>query len=322
MPLHLAAPSALPESAADAAALTLALAMQLHQACHDAVVMARLWQQHARRGAPGAQRVLLWKEAAPVSWALHAGAPARLMACTWLDLARQGPWLLELPHGVRGTLDNSWLAPLGRFGAQRAGAAPGRYLLLAPAQDVLAPPGVTVVRSSTHGAWLTLQCDSEASADANAEDDPATALPADLRDAPAGLALARLAALQLRPHSPAARHTPLALVERIAQRGHWPGLADERFFTELARLVAHEGTAALAPPVRDQLARIGIRAGQPFVPDEALRQLLAMAALQALQGHASLAGSDPFAAAAGPPAPEMAPRWQRAFVPAASGLEG
>jgi len=320
MPLHPAAPRARPDSVADAAALTLAQATQLHQACHAAVAMARLWQQHARHGATGAQRVLLWKEAAPASWAVAAAAPASLMACTWLDLARQGPWLLDLPHGVRGTLHDSWLAPLGRLAARPSRPETGRYLLLAPAQDVLAPAGVTVLRSATRGAWLTLQCDSDAGGD---EDERVPVELDELRDVPAGRALARLAALQLRPHSPGVPHARLAFVERLAPRGPWQGLADERFFSELARLVAREGTAALAPDVRDQLARVGIRAGQPFAPGEGLRRLLAAAA-QAAQRRTSLSDDLSFGAAAKlstagmTPVAQQVPRWQRAFVAAAS----
>ena len=286
----------------------LSHAVTLHHAHHAAVAMARLWRQHARRGAAGAQRVLVWKEAAGGPTAC---APASVTACARIDLDLHGPWLLDLPDGAWGLLDDGWLRPVGRLNA--VGDPHRRYLLVGPAQDVAAPADATVLRSATRGAWLTLRLD--------ADGDDALRL-SDGQGAPAGAALARLAALRLRPQSPAARRVPLAFVERLAQRRPWPGLADARFFAELARLAALESYAGLSANAIDDLAQIGIRPGRPFAPDDALRALLGAAAARAM-GAARAARSDsPLRAPAQAHAMRLAPaaaavpmqRWQRAFA--------
>jgi hypothetical protein len=171
----------------------------------------------------------------------------------FLDLAADGPTVVEIPPHVLGVLDDFWfryLTDLGMVGPDRG--AGGRYLVLPPGDTTTAAPADHhLVRSTTATVWFMVRV-------LGGVDD--------------------LHAVRTYPLAAADDPPPMTYLD-ITERPHNTVHAnDATFYDEIATLVDEEPGEALDPERAGQLAALGIRKGHPFAPDERLRRILDEAA--------------------------------------------
>ncbi len=177
---------------------------------------------------------------------------------TWgfLDLEKDGPTVVEVPPGVLGVFNDMYfryIADIGAAGEDKGQG--GKYLVLPPGYEGDAPKGYFVVRSKTYGVWNFMRGYVESGVDE---------------------ATARIEN-NLKVYSLSKEDAPPTM-----EFVNMSGLADYKtippndfsFYESLDRLVQSEPIGWLDPETAGLVASIGIVKGQPFSPDDRMRQLL------------------------------------------------
>jgi hypothetical protein len=232
--------------------LTFHRAVDVYQYNAEAVAMFRFRAGLANSGVRQASQVVIWKTTLE--------AAENVYASNFLDL-KKGPIVVEVPAGVAGMLDDMWQRPVGDVG--RAGpdkGKGGKYLLLPPGdehEDLRRRPGYFVLRSPTYGVWMLLQ---------PIDRDP-------LR------AVRRFGKLRIYPLAQAGDAPAVQFMNRSDGPIDTSAPRDYRYFEQLGQLVEQEPADAVSPFERFSLAQIGMHFGQRFMPDDALKALLAEAAV-------------------------------------------
>ncbi len=193
---------------------------------------------------------------------LLTGNSETIYGIGFLDLAVDGPVVIDVPPGVLGLLNDQWMRPLGDVGlAGPDHGKGGSYLVVPPGHEDDLPAGdfVAVVHPRTYGTWLALR------AFMGPGGDPAPGF-------------ATLEQVSIRPvaaadDAPATRHINASGVSFDTIHP-----VDSRYFDDLAAMVEHEHEDAIEPELAAQLAQIGISKGTPFAPDERMRGILDEAA--------------------------------------------
>jgi hypothetical protein len=171
----------------------------------------------------------------------------------FLDLAQDGPTVVEVPPNALGFVDDFWfrhVADLGNAGPDRGQG--GQYLLLPPGWEATAPDGYFTATSRTFTNWLLVRAL-----------DGLDALEAGVR---------------IYPLSARENPSPTGFVHVTGRAFNTVHANDFHFFEEVDAVVQEEPIEALEPEARGLLAAIGIVKGQPFAPDERMRALLTEAA--------------------------------------------
>jgi hypothetical protein len=170
----------------------------------------------------------------------------------FLDLAAEGPTVVEIPPHVLGVLDDFWfryITDLGMVGPDRG--AGGRYLVFPPGDTTEAPDGYYAVRSPTYTVWLMVRV---------------------LGGVP------DLEKVRTYPLADAADPPSMTYLDLTDLPHNTVHSNDARFYDEVAELVSEEPAEAVDPERAGQLAALGIAKGRPFAPDERMRGILAQAA--------------------------------------------
>ncbi|MBS1880785.1 MAG: DUF1254 domain-containing protein [Actinobacteria bacterium] len=171
---------------------------------------------------------------------------------TFLDLAADGPTVVEAPPKSLCVVDDFWfryVADLGLAGPDKG--AGGRYLFLPPGYDGEVPDGYFSFRSPTYTNWIVIRS----------------------LEGVEGIKKTRIYPLS------AAADPPANEFVNIAGTAHNTIHANDfSFYGEIDELVQEEPVEALDPERAGILAAIGIVKGQRFEPDARLRGLLEKAA--------------------------------------------
>lgn len=182
-------------------------------------------------------------------------------ASNFLDLARDGPTVIEAPPNVLGILDDMWMRYVGDIGnAGPDRGQGGKFLILPPGYKGDVPDGYFVFRSRTYGVWLLLR-------GFLVNGDPAPAV--------------RSLKSKLKIYPLAQKLTPPKM-EFINGSGRYHNTIhsnDFTFFKEINSLIQVEHAGAMDPESRGRLALLGIEAGKSFKPDHRMRRTLNEAAL-------------------------------------------
>jgi hypothetical protein len=179
--------------------------------------------------------------------------------CTFTDLARTGPLVIDMPGGAAaGMVDDFWQRPVTDLGLPGPDKGKGgKYLLIGPGQTVTDTQGFIVVHSSTLNVFIGFR---------NLETDPEKG--AQL------LKQYRLYPYAQRDNPPATRY--LEIGGKKWNSTHPRGLA---YWERLAGILEREPVQERDRIMMAMLRSIGMEKGKPFQPNARQKKILTEAAL-------------------------------------------
>ena len=219
----------------------------------------------------------IWKRRLDAKTLVTTPSSDVIYAMGYLDLATDGPTVIEVPPGLQGILDDffqrplrsageidgrSWSGDVGLPGPDQGKG--GKYLVLPPDFKGDVPAGHYAYRSRTCGVFVFWRGFFQ---DPNALEGPVKVME-QTRIYPLGKERSA------KPMQfPDASGVPLDML--------YP--TDASAFDLLKRFIDHEAVDPADLDMRGMLAAIGIVKGQPFTPDPRQRELLAKAARTAVE---------------------------------------
>lgn len=198
-------------------------------------------------------------------------------ASTFLNLARDGATVVEVPPHMSGIFDDMWMRSIvdvGPTGLDKGKG--GRFLILPSNYKGKIPSGYLTAPSRTSGVWLLLGGERVG----EKTDEAAELIRSKLRVYP----LAKT------------RNAPkMVFVDGSGVPANTVFSDDYLFFEDLAQLIQEEPADAISPGERFYLASIGIEKGKPFAPGSHTTQILGLAARvgAAMARANSYASTDP-----------------------------
>jgi len=177
-----------------------------------------------------------------------------VLGCT--DLS-DGPLVLELPSGILGLIDDVYMRYVGDVGNAGPDKGKGGKYLIVPAdyEGALPEDGYFILKTPSYMNWLALRSfpgDGGPETEANRVKAQLRIYPWDARDNPPETGFVDLTDVQLNTiHA-----------------------NDFSFFEEMKAVVDNEAEGALPDELMGALFTLGIRKGEPFEPDDRLKQTL------------------------------------------------
>jgi len=196
---------------------------------------------------------------------LLTGNTSTMYAVGFLDLAKDGPTVIDLPLGMLGVLDDMafrYMTDLGVAGPDKGKG--GKYLVLPPGYKGEVPKGYFAVPSKTNGLWVFTRgyLDKKLPLD--------KAIPAASANIRNHLKVYPLASKDNPPK------TEFINVSGKEMNTVLPN--DYSFFEKLHDLIQGEPDDYLGPEAKGMMTAIGIEKGKPFKPDARMKKLLTDAA--------------------------------------------
>ncbi len=193
------------------------------------------------------------------------GNTSTMYALGFLDLAKDGPVVIDLPPGMLGVLDDMafrFMVNLGVAGPDKGKG--GKYVVLPPGYKGEVPKGYFVMPSKTNGLWVFMRgyLDKKLPLDK-----AISAASANIRN-------------HLKLYSLATRDNPPKM-EFINVSGKVMNTVlpnDYSYFEKLHALIQGEPDDYLGPEAKGMMAAIGIEKGKPFKPDATMKKILTDAA--------------------------------------------
>ena len=230
-----------------------------------------------------ATQVVLWSIPAMTLWAMKSGSEAefgegahvfpiwkgRLSAETlvstpnsdviygmgYLDLAKDGPTVIEVPPKLQGMLDDFWHRPLTDVGfVGPDNGEGGKYLILPPDFQGEAPEGYFTFTSRTYNVFVFWRAFIEGGD---------TSVPVTLMER------TRIYPLESRDDPP-----EMVFPNGTGHPADMLYPMDYSFFEGLAEFVEQEYVGPEDWSMRGMMASLGIVKGQPFAPDERMKEIL------------------------------------------------
>jgi hypothetical protein len=187
--------------------------------------------------------------------------PNTQTATLWFGLSlKDGPLVMEVPPGVLGLADDSWMryiADLGLAGPDKG--AGGKYLFLPPDYEGAVPEGYFVLRPRTFGVWGALRGFA-----VNGDTGPAVTTFKD--------------EFRLYPLAQADGPPETKFVNGSGLYFNTIHSTNFKFYEEINAVIQAEPAESADPEILGQLAAIGIVKGKPFAPDARLKKILTDAA--------------------------------------------
>jgi hypothetical protein len=234
-----------------------------------------------------ATQVVMWSMPAITLWAMKKGSEAqfgagsnvfpiwkdRLSAETlvstpnsdviygmgYLDLQQDGPTVIEVPPLLQGILDDFWHRPLtdvGFVGPDKGEG--GNYLILPPDYEGTPPEGYYTFKSPTYNVFVFWR--------------------AFIKDGDTSEPVALMEQTRIYPLSKADYPPEMVFPNGTGQPADMLYPMDYRYFEMLADFVAEEYVGPEDWSMRGMMASLGIAKGEPFQPDEHMREILAAGA--------------------------------------------
>jgi hypothetical protein len=206
-------------------------------------------------------------------------------AMAFLDLAKDGPMVVEVAPGLQGILDDFWQRPLtgpltdnplglptpdgsrwfgdvGLVGPDEGKG--GAYIVLPPDYEGEEPTDGFVFRSRTYGVFIFWRAFFQDPADLSA---PVSAMEQ----------------TRIYPLDKPDEAKPMQFPEGSGVPADLLFARDSSYFDMLARFIDHEYVDPTEMDMRGMLASLGIVKEEPFEPDPAMRALLDRAAMTAFK---------------------------------------
>jgi hypothetical protein len=172
-----------------------------------------------------------------------------------LDL-KEGPMVVDVPPGVLGPVDDAyfrWVTDIGLTGPDKGKG--GKYLFIPPGYTGRLPSGYFVIKPKTYGNWVFYRAfvqGGDNTAAANGVKAKARVYPLSAAGSPPTQSFVNLSGVQFNTiHA-----------------------NDSRFYEEINEVVQHEPADAFDPEIVGLFAAIGIKKGQPFVPNARMKGIL------------------------------------------------
>lgn len=219
----------------------------------------------AEIGADASNKIAIFDNLMDSKSLLLTGNTSTMYAMGFLDLAKDGPTVIDLPPGMLGVLDDMafrYMTDLGVAGPDKGKG--GKFLVLPPAYDGDVPDGYFVVPSETSGVWVFTRGYLDKSLEL------AKAIPAASKNIRDNLTIYPLASADNPPA------TEFINVSGKDMNTVVPN--DYSFFEMLHDLIQGEPDTFLGPEAKGMMAAIGIEKGKPFAPDDRMRKILTDAA--------------------------------------------
>src|SRR5215468_10958731 len=189
-----------------------------------------------------------------------------IYAMSYLDLGKDGAMVFEAAPGLQGILLDFWQRPIpgpGKFAGDVGlpgpdGGKGGKFLILPPGYEGPVPEGYFVYRSGTNNVFVFLRSFYQD--------------PKDLGPAVKVMEAAKIYPLYAKDPK------PMQFPDASGVPVNMLPISDASAFDQLELLVDSEGANLADPDWLGMLASIGIVKGQPFNPDEHVREILDRAA--------------------------------------------
>ena len=224
-----------------------------------------LREGQASIGADASHKIAIWDNLMDSKTILLTGNTSTMYAVGFLNLAKDGPTVIDLPPGMLGVLDDMafrYMSDLGVAGPDKGKG--GKFLVLPPNYKGDVPKGYFVVPSKTNGVWVFTRgyLDKKLPLD--------KAIPAASKNIRDHL---KVYPLKSKDNPPA---TEFINVSGKVMNTIVPN--DYSFFEKLHDLIQGEPDEYLGPEAKGMMAAIGIEKGKPFNPDARMKKILMDAA--------------------------------------------
>ena len=227
--------------------LTLTRAADVFLAQMPPVSWYGVWKGVAAAGPGAPNQLVLWETLMDAQTLLLTGNTDTVYGLGALDLRRDGPTVVEVPPRLLGGISDLWqreILGIGPIGADKGRG--GKLLLLPPDHTGPVPDGYIAARSRTYRAVFGVR--------------------GFLVDGKPDQAVALMKAAKVYPLAAAAAPPAMTFVNGSGQPIDTIFADSERFFADLAEIVASEPADNLSPLERGQLAAIGIAPGVALPP--------------------------------------------------------
>ncbi|MGD8370924.1 MAG: DUF1254 domain-containing protein [Syntrophobacterales bacterium] len=224
-----------------------------------------LREGQASVGADASNKICIWDTLMDSTTVLLTGNTSTMYAVGFLDLANDGPTVIDLPPGMLGILDDMafhYMTDLGVAGPDKGKG--GKFLVLPPGYKGNLPKGYFVVPSKTNGVWVFMRGYLDKS------------LPLD-KAIPAASANIRNN-LKVYPLTKKDQQPPMEFINVSGKKMNTVLPNDYSFFEKLHDLIQQEPDDYLGPEAKGMMAAIGIEKGKPFNPDARMKKILTDAA--------------------------------------------
>lgn len=233
-------------------------ALEVFMTHGPAVSMVRMREGFANAGSTNPRQVLLFEQNLDSVPLLLTGDPTLLFGGAFLDLALDGPTVLEVPAGLEVTLNDMWMRwvlDIGPDGPDQGKG--GRFLILPQDYEGDMPGDYDVALSPTYGLLMIMTID-----------------PSNNRQR----ALEVMKQLRIYPLLKVQEPPRMQFVNASGTYFNTVPPDNFAYFPRLSQLIHAEPAHAISPMERFHLATLGIEKSRPFMPDESMRSLLDEAA--------------------------------------------
>jgi len=178
---------------------------------------------------------------------------------TWLELGNE-PMVLETPPDVLGIIDDHWfkyVADFGRLGPDKGQG--GKFLILPPGYEGDVPEGYFVSQANTYGHWVIwrgFQVDGSPKPAVETTKKIFKVYPLSQKDNPPKMDFVNAS----------------GVINNTIHR------MDYEIYNEINAVIQDEPSEGQSAEILGVLASIGIKKGQPFNPDERMKNILSEAA--------------------------------------------
>ena len=223
--------------------------------------MYTLREGQASIGADASHKIAIWDNLMDSKSLLLTGNTSTMYAVGFLDLAKDGPTVINLPPGMLGILDDMafrYMTDLGVAGPDKGKG--GKFLVLPPGYKGKVPKGYFVVPSKTNGVWVFLRGYLDKK------------LPLDKAIPVASINIRKN--LKVYPLSRKNSPPKMAFINVSGKKMNTILPNDYSFFEKLHDLIQGEPVDYLGPEAKGMMAAIGIEKGKPFKPDARMKNIL------------------------------------------------
>jgi len=233
-----------------------ARAVQVFVNMVPAVSMYHLRQGMRDIGLTGSNQIVIAEELGDSKPLVLTWNNTSLYTWGFLDLATDGPTVVEVPPGVLGVFNDMYFRYISDIGAAGPDKGQGgKYLVLPPNYAGDVPDGYFVVQSETNGVWNFMRGYVE-----KGVKEATDRIKANLKVYP-------LAKQDNPPKMAFSNMSGLADYKTIPPN-------DFSFYEDLNALIQEEPVGWLDPETTGLIASIGIVKGQPFNPDARMKAIL------------------------------------------------